>query len=71
MRPLPSLGQRDGRVRADADIAPLPLDVEPLYPALVYPARPAPGHDQVHRVARLIPARLPQRLGPPGCQSFH
>ena len=71
VRPLPSLGQPDGRVRADADIAPLPLDVEPLNLSLVYPARPALGHDQVHRVARLIPARLPQRLGPLGCQSFH
>ena len=41
VRPLPSLRQRDGRVRADADVAPLPLDVKPLNPALVDPARPA------------------------------
>ena len=33
-------------------------------------ARPALGHHQVHRVARLIPARLPERFGRLGCQSF-
>ena len=67
VRPLPSLGQRDGRVRAGADVAPLSLGMEPLNAALVHPARPARGHDQVHRVqvhrvARVIPARPPHWL---------
>ena len=59
-RPRPSRGRRDGRVRADADIVPLPLDVEPANRSLVSPARPAHGHDQVHRVARLTDQRRRQ-----------
>ena len=42
VRPLPSLGQRDGRVGADADIAPLPLEVKSLNPSLVSPCPSGP-----------------------------